>query len=184
MRHYTPTPPKSSPICRRRPAPRALTSVGQPDGGRARRALTSAGPSIILFIDMRIRTAIGMAVLFAHMLFAAAFPGGPVRCDEGGGVVRIEPAHGPHAPSCCPAPIETSTLELHHRDHEHDGCVDTDADGRYAPKTSFKMRPPAASSIMANPPSCGETTAAGLEPAPHAAFPPVARHISSTVLRT
>ncbi len=125
-----------------------------------------------------------MAALFAHLLFAAAFPGGPVRCDEGGGVVRMEPAHGPHAPSCCPAPIEASTLELDHRDHDHGGCVDAEAEAAGAPAKAFKMKPPSAAPVAFAEAALPGVHTAGPAAAPRSLSPPLAEHISTTVIRS
>jgi hypothetical protein len=132
---------------------------------------------------MKIRTTIGMAVLVAHALAGAAFPGGPVRCDKGNGVVKIEPAHAPHTRSCCPAPAEAPSPELSHRDRDHGGCTDTDAAAPYAPAAAFKMRSPAVVSILTAAEIGSDAPAAGPAPRPHDLSPPVALHISTTVLR-
>ena len=107
-----------------------------------------------------------------------------MRCDDGGGNVAFKPLHGPSVSSCCVAETEASFPALLPGDHDHNGCMDTEASAPYSPLEPFKMRPlEAVSSAAAHAIDAEVPTGVSIG-RPFLLPSPLAPHIATTVLRS
>lgn|GEM_PF-6768066 len=107
-----------------------------------------------------------------------------MRCEGGDGLVRMEPLHGPHDHSCRPAPAEEPSPEVARPDHDHGGCIDAEAEAAGAPAKAFKMKPPSAAPVAFAEAALPGVRTAGPAAAPRSLSPPLAEHISTTVIRS